>query len=472
MRFTANATLLSGLRIFWAPPANDSIVLEVTASGLTAGSGWWALGVGTKSMEGADIVAAHIGAGGAPRVYDMYADGFSRPANDAAHCSVAHEDWELLAASTTAAGASIWTLRRRLSAGDPGCDNPIAVDAATPFIAVLAPGSAFMDAMPRRRSKGALGFHQSNGASVVEAQDEEFLHWARQMHGYSLITTWAVVTMMGVLVARYARHAPRWLTWHMHCQLLSTALGVPQIGIAFMVQTKSGDPRHFDHTHGKLGLTIGILSSAQPVLATAMRGKLEIGWWTLLRWAVPLRTYQLCAVMHREIGWLLVTMAMAQIPLGMAKLGDLRGLAPYCAWAALTLTIVVVLERQLGRGRRIRIAPYSAPFPAAMAMVFRTGGTRLRLNLRMPDGDNDDETETGTYKSPDRWAPDAARGGHSVVPAQQHIPEVLWARVSKKVCFARVVCADLVHAELERMGLLVAVADIHSGSTTAAAPES
>ena len=92
MRFTANATLLSGLRIFWAPPANDSIVLEVTASGLTAGSGWWALGVGTKSMEGADIVAAHIGAGGAPRVYDMYADGFSRPANDAAHCSVAHED--------------------------------------------------------------------------------------------------------------------------------------------------------------------------------------------------------------------------------------------------------------------------------------------------------------------------------------------------------------------------------------------
>ena len=90
----------------------------------------------------------------------------------------------------------------------------------------------------------------------------------------------------------------------------------------------------------------------------------------------------------------------------------------------------------------------------------------------MPDGDKDDETETGTYKSPDRWAPDAARGGHSVVPAQQHIPEVLWARVSKKVCFARVVCADLVHAELERMGLLVAVADIHSGSTTAAAPES
>lgn len=79
-------------------------------------------------------------------------------------------------------------------------------------------------------------------------------------HGVLMFIIWSFNITVGVFVARYERHTAWWLQVHKFLQLLCTITTIPVYVIGFIAAESE---THFSTMHGKLGLSIAIISSLQ-----------------------------------------------------------------------------------------------------------------------------------------------------------------------------------------------------------------
>ena len=208
-----------------------------------------------------------------------------------------------------------------------------------------------------------------HGAEAVVVSELDMIMDARTLrsiHGASMALIWGFLTLIGSGFARYMRHKPYWFTVHKLCQSIASVLTLPVMYLAYV----SKPEKNYGTVHGKVGLAIGIASSAQGLLGTlAVRSHRHFCGMSNPPWFDDM--VRAC---HRIIGLMLLVTASVQIGLGLESFSPpiigkndmLPWAGPtYLAWTGLIWCTIIVMELGMSKGpwdywkcRRKRNLPY------------------------------------------------------------------------------------------------------------------
>ena len=134
-------------------------------------------------------------------------------------------------------------------------------------------------------------------------------HLFRTLHGSFMTTIWAGSTLIGGIIARYWRHNPNWVVYHMYLQSVATVLTMPLTILSYVTKPES----HYNTVHGQGGLIFGLLATVQGSVGTFVHASHQhrMGFVANPVLATRLRRF------HRALGKALLVYATAQIALGI-----------------------------------------------------------------------------------------------------------------------------------------------------------
>ncbi|KAI9172980.1 hypothetical protein H9P43_007111 [Blastocladiella emersonii ATCC 22665] len=93
---------------------------------------------------------------------------------------------------------------------------------------------------------------------------------ALALHGVFMALAWSILSFVGIILARFAKHRLPTLWFPLHRAVFTLVILLTITGLALVVSTTSDGVPHFHSTHGKLGLTVTILAPLQGVLGVVI----------------------------------------------------------------------------------------------------------------------------------------------------------------------------------------------------------
>ena len=303
--------LSGGFVLSWGLVDSSTIYIQMQAPG----SVWVGIGLDPSDagMSDCDMIIGWVDSS-TNKVYldDYYSGGYAQPANDVSQGGT----MDLLGATgSIVAGVPTFTFTRKLNTGDS--KDKVFKNAIQKLSFAWG---GYSGASMQQHGATSIGLAQLNflSATLSVLILVDTTHLMITAHGAILATSWAILSIFGVFIARFLRHWKQWLKFHRGIQtsVVAIALIGEVIGFAY---TKG----NFASAHAVTALIVIGVTFPQVALGTM---------------AAKNRDNIYYRRIHRATGYFLMGLAFMQCWSGLTTFGSSDALlGVYFAWGIAVL---------------------------------------------------------------------------------------------------------------------------------------